>query len=330
MTYDCFTFFNELDLLEIRLNTLADVVDRFVITEATRTHRGQPKELLFEKNRKRFAAFADKIIYLVVDDLLPEEEISKDAFHLAWVNENRQRNELARGLKDLQDDDVILVSDLDEIPRPEKVAEAVRLAQLGEIVRFDLDLFVVYANCKDYRTPHWKLGTVAISGRTYRTSKAIDRVQCNRYTVASECQERCLQKVRFLKQSKRIANGGWHMSYLGGAEAIKKKLHAFSHAEASRLENKVDERLKAGLDVRGGRRNTFGVPLDDTFPKYLVANQTKFAHLIFALPDGYLRATRLQRLSATLRGIAYRTVFACLPRRLIDLLAPFYRKLTSR
>ena len=69
MVYDCFTFFNELDLLEIRLNTLKDVVDKFVIAEATRTHTGRPKELVFEKNRERFASFSDKIEYIIVDNL---------------------------------------------------------------------------------------------------------------------------------------------------------------------------------------------------------------------------------------------------------------------
>ena len=86
MIYDCFTFFNELDLLEIRLNTLNDVVDRFVIAEATRTYMGKRKELLFERNRERYAAFADKIIYVVVDDLLTEEEVDADRYNLPWVN----------------------------------------------------------------------------------------------------------------------------------------------------------------------------------------------------------------------------------------------------
>lgn len=330
MIYDCFTFFNELDLLEIRLNTLAPVVDRFVIAEATRTHRGQPKELLFEKNRERFAAFADKITYVVVDDLLPEEEISKDAFNFAWVNENRQRNALARGLKDLRDDDVILVSDLDEIPRPEKISEAVCLARQGEVVRFVQDLFVYYANFKDYRSPRWSLGTVAISWKNFLVGEALDRVACDRYTVASECAGRCIQKVRFLEPTRRIANGGWHMSYLGGAEAIKRKLRSFPHVEAAALESKVDERLKAGLDVLGGCRNDFGVPLDDTFPRCLVENQEKFAHLIFALPDGYLAATRGARLWATLRGVVYRAAVACVPNVLVGILAPLCRKIRFR
>jgi hypothetical protein len=67
MVYDCFTFFNELDLLEIRLNTLDAVVDKFVIAEATRTHTGKHKDLVFKLNQSRFARFLDKIIYVEAD-----------------------------------------------------------------------------------------------------------------------------------------------------------------------------------------------------------------------------------------------------------------------
>ena len=71
MIYDCFTFFNELDLLEIRLNVLKDVVDKFVLVESVKTFTGRDKELFFEKNKDRFAAFADRIIHLVVREFPP-------------------------------------------------------------------------------------------------------------------------------------------------------------------------------------------------------------------------------------------------------------------
>lgn len=106
MIYDCFTFFNELELLELRLNELAGIVDKFVLVEATQTHTNQLKPLYFQENRARFSAFRDKIIHVVVDDL----PVSKDA----WVPENFQRNAIARGLVNCQPDDFILVSDLDE------------------------------------------------------------------------------------------------------------------------------------------------------------------------------------------------------------------------
>ena len=186
MVYDCFTFFNELDLLEIRLNTLSDVVDCFVIAEATRTHRGKPKELFFEKNRTRYAGFLDRIRYIVVDDLLPESEVDEDRYNLPWVNENRQRNALSRGLEDINDDDVIMLSDVDEIPRPAAVKQALPIAENGAIVRLLMEMYYYFANFKDFHDPIWTLGTVMIAGHTFRTTSAFERFICDRFTVASE------------------------------------------------------------------------------------------------------------------------------------------------
>ena len=110
MTYDCFPFFNELDLLEIRLNVLKDVVDRFVLVEAGETHTGKTKPFCFAANRDRFAAFADRIVYRRIEKF--------PAGHGAWWNENYQRNEISKVLSEIgvRDEDDILISDLDEIP----------------------------------------------------------------------------------------------------------------------------------------------------------------------------------------------------------------------
>lgn len=113
MIYDCFSFYNELDLLEIRLNTLDSVVDKFVLVEATKTHNGQEKPLYYQENVKRFAPFHGKIIHIIVDSF-PEIES-------AWTLENYQRNQIIRGLQGARDDDIVLLSDLDEIPNPELV-----------------------------------------------------------------------------------------------------------------------------------------------------------------------------------------------------------------
>lgn len=330
MIYDCFTFFNELDLLEIRLNTLNDVVDRFVIAEATRTYSGKPKELLFEKNRERYAAFADKITYIVVDDLLPEEEISKDAFHLPWVNENRQRNALIQGLSAASDDDVLMVSDLDEIPRPEKIAEAVDLARRGEVVRFVMSVFSYYVNFKNYQTPWWYLGTQMMSMRTFHTNAQFDNFNYDRFTTASECQGRVIQKVRFLKPSKLIKDGGWHMGYLGGLAAIKAKLRAFSHCEALAVMDEVEQRLKRGVNIFGGKHDNFAVPLDDTFPSFLLAERNRFAHLIAPCDQEYVSRTRYARMRAYIRGAIYRRLVALVPKCLVGVLSQLRIRLHFR
>jgi|ERR1022692_989649 beta-1,4-mannosyl-glycoprotein beta-1,4-N-acetylglucosaminyltransferase len=118
MIYDCFTFFDELELLELRLHELGDVVDKFVWVEATKTHSNKSKPLHYQENRVLFQAFHDQIIHVVVDDM-PDSNDS-------WVLENFQRKCIARGLVNCRPEDFILVSDLDEIPRATTVAKVSR------------------------------------------------------------------------------------------------------------------------------------------------------------------------------------------------------------
>ena len=330
MTYDCFTFFNELDLLEIRLNTLKDVVDRFVMAEATRTHSGKPKELLFELNRGRFAAFADRISYVVVDDLLSEAEVARDPMRLPWVNENRQRNALARGLRFANGEDVIMVSDLDEIPRPESVRRAVELAARGEVVRLEQDVFMYYLNFKDYRNPRWSLGTVALSKKTLDTSKRLDAVRFDRYTVGSENSGRTVHKVRFLSPSRTLRHAGWHMTYMGGAEAIRRKMLSFAHHEALKPLDIVERRLARGENVLNGAQDCFAVELDGSFPKYVLANRERFGRLIFPVTGEYLEATKTRRLVAAVRGAAYRCLVRLIPSFLERPLSALRRRLFFR
>ena len=110
MIYDCFTFFNELDLLEIRLNILYEKVDFFVIVEANKTHTGKDKPFYVQESFARFERFKEKIKYIQVTDM-PSGN--------AWTLENFQRNCIMRGLDKLADDDIVAISDLDEIINPD-------------------------------------------------------------------------------------------------------------------------------------------------------------------------------------------------------------------
>ena len=104
MIYDCFSFFNELDLLEIRLNTLDSVVDKFVIVESTLTHTGNPKPLYYAENKKRFEKFKDKIIHIIVDEFPSFPDATNR--EMAWIRENCQRNAILRGIpKTAKDND---------------------------------------------------------------------------------------------------------------------------------------------------------------------------------------------------------------------------------
>jgi beta-1,4-mannosyl-glycoprotein beta-1,4-N-acetylglucosaminyltransferase len=318
MTYDCFTFFNELDLLEIRLQTLKNVVDTFVVAEATRTHTGARKELVFEKFRDRFAGFEDRIVYLVVDDLLPEDVVAKDRYRLPWVNENRQRNALRAGVAAAKPDDIVMISDVDEIPSPAAVAAAARaIADGTPCVRLEMGFYNYYANFKNHSCPKWTLGTVAIRYGAFLDGAVFRGQKTDRYMPPSENEGPTFNRLRFVRAPRTIAHGGWHFSYLGGIEAIRKKIAAFSHSEFASVPEKIlKERLENGDDLFGRAGKSFGVPLDETFPPYLRENSDRFQHLIFPVDDGYLSKTKTARRLSAVKGALYRRMVAAVPDRL--------------
>ena len=110
--YDCFQFFNEEHVLDLRLNILNEFVDFFVMVESTSDHQGNLKKLNFDL--KKFKKFEKKIIYIVVDDT--SEAIKKPHAGGESLVEQHQRNSLLKGLKNCHDDDLIILSDVDEIP----------------------------------------------------------------------------------------------------------------------------------------------------------------------------------------------------------------------
>ncbi|MFN3875521.1 MAG: hypothetical protein ACK4L7_06380, partial [Flavobacteriales bacterium] len=162
MIIDCFTFFNELDLLEIRLRELDAVVDRFILVEATLTHQGRPKPLCYAQHADRFAQWHRKLTHVVVDRF-PEARGG------AWALEQHQRNRIIDGLKGIAPTDQVMISDVDEIPRPEAVLRAARTR--GYRI-FRQRMFYYYLTCVNdtqqggsgYR---WN-GTVMIDGGMVR------------------------------------------------------------------------------------------------------------------------------------------------------------------
>ena len=319
MICDCFLFFNEVDLLNVRLHTLSPVVDRFVIAEATRTITGAPKELVFPKCADSLSRFSDRISYVVVDDLRSAEEVARDSYNLAFANENRQRNALVRGLNPAgSDEDIVLLSDLDEIPRPESVTEAAALLRTGvKSVRFLQTSYHFFLNFRNYTAPDWLLGTIAARRGDLFRGDLLSDVKVSRYVQPAENVGPTMTKFRFLSAERRLPNAGWHFSYLGGIDAIEKKLSAFAHTEFGAVpKERIEERVRAGRDLFGRAGSFFGVPVDASFPSYVRDHQEPFRHLIFPVDGPYLRRTRFRRLEAAVRGRLYRTMVRLVPGRL--------------
>ena len=114
--YDCFTFYNEFELLELRLESLYDVVDYFVIVEADKNHINEPKEYNFLARQNDYRKYFPKIRYMQMKFNAPFKGAGD------WSIENGQRNAIMHGINDAQPDDLIFISDLDEIPAPDVIS----------------------------------------------------------------------------------------------------------------------------------------------------------------------------------------------------------------
>jgi beta-1,4-mannosyl-glycoprotein beta-1,4-N-acetylglucosaminyltransferase len=212
---DCFTFYNEIDMLMYRLNTLYDVVDKFVLVEATLTHRGNEKPLYFKENKEKFGRFLDKIIHIIDDGLnpLPKVNPSVEWNDDVWKNENHQRNSIQEGLKQLSlnENDILIISDVDEIPNP-NILRILREKNM-KIDYLSLSQDMYYYNLTTLNYNKWFLAKV-LSYSYY--------VDVLKYTP---------QLCRSLITKRCIENGGWHLSYFGDPHFIQNKLKQFAHQE---------------------------------------------------------------------------------------------------
>jgi len=121
--YDCFQFFNEENVLDLRLNILDEFVDFFVIVESTTDHQGRDKKLNFDI--EKFKKFKKKIIYIAVEDTL--DSVKKAHIGQNSLVERHQRNSIMKGLKNSHDDDLVIISDVDEIPKPQKIRAIIKI-----------------------------------------------------------------------------------------------------------------------------------------------------------------------------------------------------------
>lgn len=226
MIYDCFTFFNETKLLKARLQYLHNAVDFFVISECNYTHSGKPKAFLFDI--ADYEQYRDKIIYLKFCLDKPDEN--------AWVTEHNQRSYLINGLKDVNPDDIIIVSDIDEIPN----RELLKSFDSNDPKAFSQRFSYYYINCLSESADSWWNGSVIFKVSSL-DSWSIEQMRGRRNVW------------------DRIPNGGWHFSYLGGIEAIRTKIESFAHTELDVPGFKSDGHLQYCLDGGHDLFNRSGV-----------------------------------------------------------------------
>jgi beta-1,4-mannosyl-glycoprotein beta-1,4-N-acetylglucosaminyltransferase len=222
---DSFLLFNELDLLEIRLEELYDHVDMFLIVESTKTFTGKLKPLNYKNNADRFKKWQDKISYFIVDDMpiiVDEEDINNSTKNdsqktIEFYRERHHRNSIGRGLKNLNlsFEDIVIVSDIDEIPNPNSFKNLNHNLPYGPIV-FKQKWLVWNTNLE--KMHHWMGSTVFYYSHYINNNKIFQEIRDMRWDEDS---------TMFYTQE----NGGFHFSWFGDFDFIRQKLKAFSHTE---------------------------------------------------------------------------------------------------
>lgn len=264
-------FFNELDILEIRLNTLNDLVDKFVLVEGTKSKTNKDKELYYAKNKERFAKFNDKIIHIVVDDF-PEYSGNP------WVYENFQRNAIERGLTNCKDDDIIMISDLDEIPNPKKVMEVINLPGIKAL---DMNLFYYSLNNLAVGI-NWTSGTKILNYKDFKSildDVNIDSACCvNEYNKGTTATKIRLYKKN--KKQKHFHNAGWHFSFVGDLNKLITKIDNYCDRDLILQGRKIEEVAINLLKDSENNPKYKAVEIDKSFPEYLYLNQEKYKNLI--------------------------------------------------
>lgn len=280
MIFDCFTFFNELDLLDIRLHELDPHVDYFVISESDHTFQGQPKPYHYHDNRSLFRDFESKIIHV------PVRQISPATDHWTpWEREAAQRRAIRSALLyawntgkvKRSPEDIVLMSDVDEIPdlRRRKWDWVNVISTDSRPVMWAMDMTYYWV---DLLAGKWA-GTVGMKLRD------VDHL------LNGDFQK--LRDMRGHRTPAAVINpGGWHFSFLGGVDAIKTKIESFSHteyrsaADERNIRESLGDRWRRGVDLFGRDIYKFR-PLAaeerERLPRYLTVNRSKFSGLF--MPD---------------------------------------------
>ena len=259
--YDCFQFFNEEHVLDLRINILQEFVDFFVVVESTCDHQGNSKKLNFDL--KKFKKFQKKIIYIVVDDTI--ESIKKKHSWGESLVEQHQRNSIMKGLKNASDNDLVILSDVDEIPDLNKLNEFDK----NKYAVFSQKMFMYKINLLNLKENNWHGSKICLK-KNFKSPQWLRNLKFKKYPFWRIDKTRNLQIIK---------NGGWHFAYLQTPENISKKIKSFAHGEFNKAnitnEENIKLKIEKGQDVFERGHNLRKVEIDSSFPKYILQNKDK-------------------------------------------------------
>ena len=258
--YDCFQYFNEDHIVDLRLNILDKYVDYFVISESTKTHQGKNKKLNFDI--RNFSKFRNKIIFVTADykkDIDFENHTGGES-----PIEQHQRNSLINGIKDASSNDLIILSDSDEIPDLTKLPE---VNNKKKFVAFSQKMFMYKLNLQNLDEDGW-IGSRMTKKKNIKSMQNLRNLKFKHYPF-----------WRIDKLNQQIIKGGWHFSYMQTPEQILYKIRSFSHGEYNEknlnLKN-IQEKILKNEDIFGRGTKLKKTNLDESYPSYITQNKEKY------------------------------------------------------
>jgi len=261
---DCFMYYDEDLILDIRLNVLNKYVDKFIISEATRDHAGNKKKLNFDI--KNYSKFKDKIIYIVEENLPKSVPEFKKNWSSDWHRENFHRNSLEKGYRNFHDEDLIMISDSDEIPNPNKISLFNKKNMYGCFIQKNFSIKLNLLNTTNSLWP----GTKICVKKFLKSPQWLRNLKTKNYPF---------WKFYKPKNVQLIKDGGWHFSFLKKPEDISKKIKAYAHQELNKEQftdiNLINNRVKLGKDIFDRDYSYHKIKLGDDFPEYILKNKLK-------------------------------------------------------
>ena len=260
--YDCFQYFNEEHIADLRFNILNDFVDYFVIVESTVNHQGKSKKLQFDINK--YQKFKKKIRYIIVDDT--PKDIKKHHEGGESLVEQHQRNSLMKVINKAEDNDIIIISDVDEIPNLKKM----NLFDKKNYAVFSQKMFMYKINLLNLDENNWHGSKICLK-KNLKSPQWLRNLKFKKYPFWRFDKPKNIQIIK---------DGGWHFAYLQSPENISKKIKSFAHGEFNKDhlvdEIKIKEKIKKGEDVFERGFKIKKINIDDSFPDYIYQNQDIF------------------------------------------------------
>jgi len=268
--FDCFMYFDEDLILDLRLNTLSEFVDKFIIIESNITHTGNKKSLKFDI--KKFKNFEHKIDYYPIENLIIDKNLRlKDSWSKHHLVDQSIRNSIADYINDASDNDWILISDIDEIPNPEKIKD---FDSNRKFAFFEQQMFCYKFNLKSINESPWYGSRICVkkhlkSPQWLRNIK----IKTNRSFFS-----------RLLNNYQVLKDGGWHFTSIKSPSEIITKLKSFAHSEIVKpnmlnedyIKNKIDNHE----DIFEREIILKKIEINNNFPKYLLENREKFSKFL--------------------------------------------------